>query len=72
MKNELRVIGVSKEVAFCDRLDFVVEEFESVFVRKLDDIVFQSADAFKQLGRYLNQINTGTTYTKGVAKQRSV
>ena len=51
LKYHLGVVGVSKEVIFRDGLHFVVEKLESVLVGERDDVVFQGANVFKELGR---------------------
>jgi len=40
----LWVVAVAKEVAFCDWFDLVVVEFESMFVRELNNTVFLASD----------------------------
>ena len=64
----MRVVGVPKEVALRDRLDFVVEVFEGVLVRELDDVVFEGADVFEKLTRHCRHGSVGEgTYFEGAA-----
>jgi len=51
LEDELRVVGVTEEVALADWFDFVVEELEGVLVRELDNIVLEGTDAFEELAR---------------------
>ena len=51
LEDELRVVGVTEEVALADWFDFVVEELEGVLVRELDNIVLEGTDTFEELAR---------------------
>lgn len=53
LENQVLVVGVTEEIAFCYWLVLVVEEFERVLVRELYHWVLERADLLKHLIRNL-------------------
>jgi len=48
-ENKLWVITITEEIALCNWFDFVVVEFESIFIGKRHYTIFQASNRFKKL-----------------------
>jgi hypothetical protein len=53
LEDQILIVGVSEEIAFCDWLVLVIEVFEGVLVRELNYRVFEGTDLLEHLIRDL-------------------
>ena len=60
LQNQVLVVGVSEEIAFCDWFVLVVEELESILIRKLDNWILQGSNLLEHLVRDLRVEANGT------------
>lgn len=53
LKNQVLVIGITKEITFCYWLVLMIEKLEGVLIRELHNRVLERAYLLKHLIRYL-------------------